>query len=201
MRRGGGSAAGRRARRRHCRRQRHGRRETRPEGRLSRARRARAPTAQHAQRAERGAATGHCRRRRHAAAAVAAAAVQLKLQSKLNNGPPPPDTNIKFRPTTAGQSWVRGGHTHPPVTIHHEQARTAAGTGLRARNMRADEQGCTQDVSATAAGWPPTAAERKVRAGVGQARAAGDKRSNRQRCEAWQGSAMGWEGGTPARER
>ena len=31
---------------------------------------------------------------------------QLKLQSKLNHGLPPPDSNTNLRPITAGQSWV-----------------------------------------------------------------------------------------------
>ena len=65
------------------------------------------------------------------AGAAACADGQMTLQSMLNHGPPPPDTNSSLRLMTAGQSWIRDGICRTSRSLQHSVTRVSYGIELK----------------------------------------------------------------------
>ena len=62
---------------------------------------------------------------------LAGADGQMKLQSTLNHGLPPPDTNTSIRFMTAGQSWIRYGICRTSRLLQHSVTRLSYGIELK----------------------------------------------------------------------
>ena len=62
---------------------------------------------------------------------LAGADGQMKLQSTLNHGLPPPDTNTSIRFMTAGQSWIRYGICRTSRSLQHSVTRVSYGIELK----------------------------------------------------------------------
>ena len=61
------------------------------------------------------------------AGAAACADGQMTLKSRLNHGPPPPDTNSSLRLMTAGQSWIRDGICRTSRSLQHSVTQVSYG--------------------------------------------------------------------------
>ena len=55
----------------------------------------------------------------------------MKLQTTLNHGLPPPDTNTSIRFMTAGQSWIRYGICRTSRSLQHSVTRVSYGIELK----------------------------------------------------------------------